>query len=71
MKLKSGLIELDIDHLDIEFDQMNIKDVNLYLQELKLTKMLLTKARSKALEISDILQARKRELLDINTKELD
>lgn len=71
MKLKSGLIELDIDHLDIEFDQMSIKDVNLYLQELKLTKMLLTKARSKALEISDILQARKRELLDINKKELD
>lgn len=71
MKLKSRGIEVDIDHLDIEFDQMNIKDVNLYLQELKLTKMLLTKARSKALEISDILQARKRELLDLDTKELD
>lgn len=71
MKLKSRGIEVDIDHLDIEFDQMSIKDVNLYLQELKLTKMLLTKARSKALEISDILQARKRELLDINKKELD
>lgn len=71
MKLKSRGIELDIDHFDIEFDQMNIKDVNLYLQELKLTKMLLTKARSKALEISDILQARKRELLDLDTKELD
>ena len=71
MKLKSRGIEVDIDHLDIEFDQMSIKDLNLYLQELKLTKMLLTKARSKALEISDILQARKRELLDINKKELD
>lgn len=71
MKLKSRGIEVDIDHLDIEINKMDIKDVNLYLQELKLTKMLLTKARSKALEISDILQARKRELLDINTKELD
>ncbi len=59
MILKARGLEIDLNSFDLDFDQMNQEDIKFALQENRLIRKILTKARKRLIESNKALRERR------------